>query len=278
MTDTGAADDIVTTLFNAFKGREGVFADTGDLLENQIPDGVAFGSREHVNFLFYLIGQDHGVKSAKLYAKAKALYGKCPQLFEPGMIIRQFSDVNCLEIADSIGVLGLRYPRNASRAWLYNSRMLAEQYDCDARRIVSGTDAMEIMKRIREFKGFGPKTGGLLFRVLVGIGVAHPDNAEAVSFPTDIHDTRIAALTKIADIPPSVTEKTYVSFVPRAELAWRAACSRRSLDWLVVDRALWILGSRGCSTDRHHDCPIRKHCIRGGESSDLFSTSVIRRV
>ncbi|KKL58049.1 hypothetical protein LCGC14_2229250 [marine sediment metagenome] len=35
------------------------------------------------------------------------------------------------------------------------------------------------------------------------------------------------------------------------------------INWLQIDRALWILGSKGCANKRHFDCPIKDDCLKG---------------
>src|SRR5712691_12053852 len=106
------ARQLVRTLQDAFDGREGVFSDTADLLENQIPAGVVPKSREHANFLFFLISQDHGTKSARLYARAKSLYGTSPEHFDPLFVSTRYSDEDTGLLA-FISSLGVRYPRAA---------------------------------------------------------------------------------------------------------------------------------------------------------------------
>jgi hypothetical protein len=257
---------IVAALLEAFTSRRAVFSDTKELLENQIPEGVNRGSEEHANFLFYLISQDHGVRSAKLYERAKALYSSQPDAFRPKSVVRLYADEHAAGLVGILKTLAVRYPRNGAISWYRNSQRLCQHYSGDARRVFSSEDAREIMAAIRTFHGFGPKTGGLLFRVFVGTGIAAPRNLDDVDFPTDIHDTRIAALTGVADIPVDVTEATYAPYVKLAEAAWKRACHNEKANWLQVDRALWILGSKGCAVERHHDCPIRKYCVRGNDT------------
>lgn len=265
MTNLGRAREICRALISAFEKREAVFSDIKELLENQLPDGVTPLSREHANFLFFLISQDHGVKSAKLYERAKALYTALPDSFEPRHIVSKYPASHPDGPINILQALSVRYPRNGARSWLSNSYVLCTQYDGDARKIFHAVTSAEAMKRIRALLGFGPKTGGLLFRVFVGLKLYIPPDEDDIPFPTDIHDTRIAALTDIADIPSGVTESTYMPYVKLAEQVWRQACKEESISWLQVDRALWILGSKGCTNERHFDCPIRRYCKLGSE-------------
>lgn len=257
---------LVRTLQASFQAKVGVFSDTKELLENQLPPGVTSRSREHANFLFFLISQDHGTKSAHLYDRAKRRFATNPDHFDPALVATSYSEASAQPIQETLAALGVRYPNSALRGWIRNSEKLTSQFHADARELVAGyQSASESMKVIRSFYGFGPKTGGLLFRVFFGLGLGKPESVDVVDFPTDIHDTRIAGLTGIADIPPDLTERDYGRFVRKAQLAWRRACDEEGIDWLQVDRALWILGSKGCSRERHADCPIRGFCRLGKE-------------
>jgi hypothetical protein len=256
------AKQIVRILQKSFKNEEAVFADTKELLENQRPRGVRTGSREHANFLFYLISQDHGTKSAKLYERAKSLYQEHPDLFDPVSVAKTYRSESDMELATLLKMLGVRYPNNATKFWYHNSTRLTSEFGGDSRNIFRALGS-DVVKTIRSFQGFGPKIGGLLLRVFVGTGMANIDEIGEVDFPTDIHDTRIAALTRIADIPTDITELNYSPYVRTAQNVWRSACREAGADWLEVDRALWILGSKGCVSGRHHDCPLRAYCIKG---------------
>ncbi len=257
--------NIVRKLIFAFENKDGVFSDTKELLENQIPIGVIPKSKEHANFLFYLISQDHGTKSAKLYERAKKLYSQNPDNFHPVKILQNNISPESEKLISFLSEFGVRYPKNSAKYWFRNSEILKEKYDADARNLFISQDAKEILQTIKKLHGFGPKLSGLLFRVFVGVGISKPANIDQANFPTDIHDTRIAAYTNIADIPTNVTENTYSPFVKKAESVWKYACDIENLNWLQVDRALWILGSKGCVTKRHSDCPIKEFCIKGDE-------------
>lgn len=259
--------DIVRRLQSAFENGEGVFADTRDLLENQIPRGVEAGSREHANFLFFLVAQDHGTKSAHLYQRARAAYLSSPEYFDPLRVVRLYDNENAAPLLAFVRHLGVRYPNVAAVGWIRNSHRLTSTYCGDAREILSTVSSTtEAIRVLTKFYGFGPKIAGLFYRVFVGTGLAQRLIDDQVTFPTDIHDTRLAALTRLADIPTHIKEDTYSPFVRSAQRAWRDACNEASADWPQVDRALWILGSRGCSTDRHSDCPIRQYCVRWSAS------------
>jgi endonuclease III len=252
-----AAQQIV----DAYLHNRGVFADTRDLLENQLPVGVAPKTCEHSNFLFFLISQDHGVKSRLLYQRAKDLFQEDPGLFDPGIIVSRFSHAQPEVLRTTIASrLGTRYPNETARQWYENAVALADQYRSDARNIFSmSRDSVEAMRRIRALRGFGPKTGALLFRTFYGCGFFQLPRKEEVEIPVDIHDTRIAYTIGLLIIDPSpqeITSGNYMRYASAAQQAWITVCRRAQLDWLVLDRALWLLGSRGCSPDVYLTCCV----------------------
>jgi hypothetical protein len=267
--DLKAGITLAQDVVDAYHRRLGVFEDTSDLLEYQRPDGVRSKSREHANFLFYLISQDHGVKSYRLYARAKALYAKDPDLFDPERILAKYGEAPAERIVEATArQLGTRYPNETGRQWLQNSRALIDLYGADSRNIFfQSDDSLEALRRVKDFRGFGPKTSALLFRTFHGIGLINLPRTNEIPIPVDIHDTRIAfvsGLLKLRSAPESITSDNYMTYAEMAQKAWMRVCEAAHLDWLALDRALWLLGSRGCDPYRYVECCLRKNCTRRG--------------
>jgi endonuclease III len=260
------AEDVITRLSIAFKNRMGVFADTKELLENNIPPGVSPRSLEHARFLFYLVFNDYGTKSAALYEKAKRLYAEDPSLFSPGLVLQRFTSHEDPNLIESTGVkLGTRFPRETAKRWYFNSEKLWRDYNADPRSIFStSTNAKEAFCRVRQFRGFGPKIGALLLRTFVGCGFTYLDDLEAVLMPVDVHDTRIAFWTGVAQTLETSKEiGDYHRFARRIQHTWSDACKNTGLNWLEIDRALWILGSKGCTKRLCESCPLNSVCHKG---------------
>ncbi len=59
-------------------------------MENQIPAGVRRLSLQHARFLFFMVVNDHDMKSSRLYAKAKALFRQRPDLFVPAEVVSRY--------------------------------------------------------------------------------------------------------------------------------------------------------------------------------------------
>lgn len=245
--DRARAEEAVTQLAIAYQKKIGVFTDVKELLENQLPSNVQRRSREHARFLFYLIFNDYGTRSSILYQKAKALYAADPALFSPTRVLNRFSGPGDPRLIASTGTkLGTRFPTETAKRWYLNSEKLCMAYEADPRAIfASSNDARKVFLRIREFRGFGPKIGALLLRTFIGCGFANLDHLEDVLMPVDVHDTRIAFWTGAVSIPgQAYGGGDYHRYVAQVQRVWSEACRARGLDWLEIDRALWILGSK----------------------------------
>lgn len=264
--DIERAKLVVFRLHEAFQARSGLLSETDDLVENQIPTGVEPLSRDHALFLFYVVSNDHGMKSSRLYERAKALFLENRGLFEPFKVIEDYRGPEDISLMESTGKqLSTRYPRETARSWYTNSVRLVEKYQGDPRELFrSTTSARVLMKDITAFRGYGPKTGGMLLRAVIGLGFADVRGVEDVLVPVDIHDSRISYFTGILKLDdPSLGNLDYYAFVPRVQRGLLEACNALGIKWLDVDRALWLIGSRGCVTRRCHLCPLSNICVVG---------------
>jgi len=260
------AEIVVKQLLQAFENKYGIFDDTSDLLEFQIPLGVQPTSLEHARFLFYLISQDYGTKSARLYAKAKDLYARNPQIFDPEYIVNNYANANDPKLAEDTGVqLSTRFPKETAKRWYGNSEKLLKEFAGDPRKIfTSDSDARIVFKHIRSFGGFGPKIGGLLLRTFLGCKFAKLNHVEEVLVPVDVHDSRIAFYTGAVKTASGESRvEDYHEYAPQIQHLWTNACNSAGLDWLQVDRALWLLGSRGCVNLRCVECRLSDLCWKG---------------
>jgi endonuclease III len=261
---------VIQRLHDAFDKRLGLLQETGDLVENQIPLGVEIRSREHALFLFYTVANDHGMKSSRLYSRAKDLFQSRPDLFEPTAVLEKYRDSEDQDLFEDTGkFLGTRYPKETAKGWYNNSERLQRFFEGDPRGLCSrNTDAQDLLKEIKKFRGYGPKTGGLLLRAIVGLGFVTPQNLDKVLVPVDIHDSRISFFTGVvkAEGSQQPSSSGYYSHVRDVQQILRDTCSTLGLTWIDVDRALWIIGSRGCVRLRCSLCPIQDLCSVGSSS------------
>lgn len=272
--DSQRAQEVTRRVSHAFSLREGILAEQEDLVENQIPQGVKLLSKEHAQFLFYIVPNDHGVKSSRLYARAKELYKLRTSLFSSSEVIRSYSTPEDPDLIESTGrFLGTRYPTETAKCWYLNSQRLENLFSGDPRRLFrSHRVAQELLDEITAFRGYGPKTGGMLLRAAVGLGFTRPIGLEDVLVPVDIHDTRIAFMTGIVSIVDNVvnfdSSPDYYTYVPEVQTVIRDTCKAQGLPWPDVDRALWLIGSRGCVMRRCWSCPLQDLCVVGREVTE----------
>lgn len=268
ITDIARAKLVASRVNRAFKHGEGLLSETDDLVENQIPEGTEPLSRDHALFLFYTVVNDHGMKSSRLYAKAKTLFSDRRDLFEPKEVVANFTGPRDPRLVDETGKrLGTRYPNEAAKTWYMNSERLLRKYEGDPRNLFRSTpDARELLEEIKAFRGYGPKIGGMLLRAVVGLGFAEVSRIEKVLVPVDIHDSRISFLTGALKLDGGSDGKTdYYAYVPQVQNVLLDACNSLGIKWLDVDRALWLIGSRGCVNKRCKLCPLHDVCSIGRE-------------
>lgn len=261
-------DKVSSLIMQDYEQRRGIFTSTDELLEMQCPTNIEQGSKEHADFYFYLIFNDHGTKSINLYNRFKQKYQEFPKLFDAHYIVYNYNEDKILE--DHLLNLGLRYPKQAAKSWIENSKKLLDKYDGKAINMFSSTNnAVELFESINGFRSYGPKTSGLLLRVIIGIGFNRElTNIENVPLPVDIHDSRIAFNCNIYrpnDIKDLQKIYSNPSHIKKIEKIWRESAKDVGVSWEELDRALWLLGSKGCANKECQICPINDICITGKE-------------
>ena len=260
--NTNRLEVIVKELDSAFKEGFGLLNDKNNLLENQIPKGVNQLSKKQACFMFFTALNDHGTKSSIMYEKSKELFGSNPNLFEPNWIVENLSENDAVELISK--KIGARYPQQLAKSWLKNAEILKEFYNSNPiEMFCSSNDATKLIATLKSFRGVGTKIGGMILRAIIGTGFnKNVFNIEKVLVPVDIHDSRIMFLTESFVI--NNNEKVnYYKYVDIAQTEILKACNRCNINWLDVDRALWLTGSNGCVYDKCDICILNKYCIKG---------------
>ena len=261
---------VSSLIMSEYIAKNGIFNSINELLEMQCPKTIEPNSEEHADFYFYLIFNDHGTKSINLYTRFKDKYERYPQLFDAKYIAECYINNEESLLEEHTSKLGLRYPKVATKSWIENSVMLLENFDGKAINMFNSTyDALELFKTINKFRSYGPKTSGLLLRVIIGIGFNRKlTNIENVPLPVDIHDSRIAYNCNIYR-PKGIDDlqKIYTnpSHIKKIEKIWRDSAKSINVNWEELDRALWLLGSKGCANKECYICPINELCQIGKE-------------
>ncbi len=227
--------EFVIHVARAYNNYHGVFAIRANA-EDLIPEGCT--PLEKAQFLFYVIQLDYATKSQRLYRGAIELWQKDKSFFEPTSIL--MLDKAILEQVLRKN-LKPRYINEAVKRWKLNSDQLLRNYSGDPRKIFGcSVTAQDALKRVRNFRGFGPKIGNFFVRVMINIfGYDYPD-VETLLPPVDVWDVRIAFLMGY-----NGSDEMTQSNIYNVKKLWSQACKDANVSWLVFDKALWLLGSEG---------------------------------
>ena len=225
----------VSKLCEMYENREGVFEDHKNV-EDFVPNNVSKIAQSL--FLFYLTQLDYTIKGQGLYQGAKKLFSINSQFFTPEHILELEND-SLGQILRSY--LKPRYPNEAIKRYKLNSDLLIEKYGGNPLLIFSESKmSQEALRKIYEFRGFGPKIGNLFFRASVSFfKFSYPDLNDVFQ-PVDIHDVRIAYLLGYVDKNEMNPKNIQV-----VKEIWRSACKEANANWITFDRALWLFGSEG---------------------------------
>lgn len=228
-------DQFAKILVAAFSRGQGIFSNKVNV-EDCVPK--EFSDLDKSLFLFFVVQLDYAAKSQQLYAGANALVSKKPDFFNPGHL----QDLSNLRLRDFLTrYLKPRYPNEAVQRYRVNAEMLLDKYEGNPLNILcKSRSAAEALKKIRTFRGFGPKIGNLFLRSMISLFDSPFGDIQEILPPVDIHDVRIAHLLGFVNTQ-SLTEKN----INQVKTLWNRACRDAGVNWITFDRALWLLGSEG---------------------------------
>ena len=134
-----------------------------------------------------------------------------------------------------------RYINEAKIRYKANSQKLLDEFSGDPQRIFLESDtAAEALRKVRDFRGFGPKIGNFYVRTMINTFDYKYGDVEEIMPPVDVHDVHIAFLLGYVD-SKEMTQKN----IKKVTEIWSEACKESGESWLVFDKALWLLGSEG---------------------------------
>ncbi len=224
-------------LTSKFLKREGLFTNTKNI-EDYIPKNIT--PIEQANWTFYTVQLDYAMKGQILYQGSIILHQQTPQFFTPNYILNQ-TDQQLFQIITTY--FKPRYPNEAVIRFQQNSHLLQQKYENNPLNIFSETNsATNIIKKIREFRGMGPKIGNLFFRAMTSHFKLEFPDLDDILQPVDVHDIRIARFLGFSSVPENNPTETDIDSIKKL---WQEACQKAKVDWISFDRALWLLGSEG---------------------------------
>lgn len=229
-------ETFVKLVVTAYKNNKGIFSKKKINAEDLVPKTTS--NIKKALFLFYVIQLDYAIKSQNLYAGARRLFLHNPSFFTPDYISNLSSD----KLAKILKkYLKPRYINEAIKRYKENSQILLAKYSGDPRKIFKEhKSAKEVLKSLRNFRGFGPKIGNFFIRAMINTFNYHYDDIEELLPPVDVHDVRVAYLLGFV----SSSEMTGKN-INKVKKLWSCACKKAKISWLVFDKALWLLGSEG---------------------------------
>ncbi len=189
---------------------------------------------------FYTVQLDYAMRGQTLYNGSLDLHRQTPQFFTPDYILNQ-TDQQLFQIITTY--LKPRYPNEAVIRFQQNSHLLQQKYENNPLNIFSKTNsATNIIKKIREFRGMGPKIGNLFFRAMTSHFKLEFPDIDDILQPVDVHDIRIARFLGFSSVPENNPTETDIDSIKKL---WQEACQKAKVDWISFDQALWLLGSEG---------------------------------
>ena len=224
-------EQIVKKLVEDFRARKGVFQNRINV-EDWVPDWA--NKKEKANFLFLVTVLDYGMRSTILYQGANDLFKERRNLLDP----KALSKTGEKELAKLLlQFLHVRFPNEAAKKWITNSQKLMAEFNGDVFKIFNKPSAVAVLENIYQFRGFGKKTGDLLFRSTVNtFELSYPD-IDNVPMPIDRHKLRLTYEWEF------ISKDEYNrKDRQRVDRIWKSACQKAGISWLEFDRAFWIWG------------------------------------
>ncbi len=234
-----SAGEIAKLIIRAYKRNEGVFTNKVNAEDNLPPNLLNI---DKAQFLFYVIQMDYATKSSKLYKNANKTWKTHPKLFNSQKIL-QMQDQNLKNlIANNFHP---RYVNEIVKRFQINSKKLLNQYSGKAFNITDKANtAQELLNLIKEFRGFGPKLGNFLLRTYIdSFNLKFPDIYD-IKQPVDIHDVRLTYEWGLIN-----SKKTTSTNIKEVKDLWNQVCKKEKLDWIKLDKAMWLIGSEGKHTN-----------------------------
>lgn len=228
-------EEFVDTVVKQYQAGKGIFKSKVNA-EELVPEDLDSIGRSQ--YIFYVLQLDYAMKSQILYKGAMLLYKDNNTFFTP-VNISQLTDVSLSEYLKQY--LRPRYINEAVKRFKLNTQVLNDKYKGDPRKIFDDTTTcQQVVRRLKDFRGFGPKIGNFFIRTMVNTFSYDYTDINSILPPVDVHDVRIAYILGYTD-SDQMTEKN----INHVKKLWNEACLKSGQSWLVFDKALWLLGSEG---------------------------------
>lgn len=146
-----------------------------------------------------------------------------------------------------------RYPNVAIDKWLNLSKELAK-YNNLIDKIKEFNNFNELNIFIRNIKGYGQKTGGLLLSLIYEAKVCNFSDKLGY-IPLDRHDIDISYLNNIID-----SKKLNNKEIEELSTLYIKSGEKQGIDANLIDKYLWNIGNDFCNKKNCINCPLYGDC------------------
>ena len=179
-------------------------------------------------------------------------------IFNPEKVVqRRLEDIREL-LSTGFNYLIHDFPKN----FLYNARVIVENFQGQASNIVHNQSVEEARKRLMELKGVGSGIANLYIIYCTDRAIASVLDPEKIRLKIDIHKSRVPTNTD-AVIPSNGKVRRDV-VAPILEESYLNVCREEGLNGGKLDAAIWIVGSQICVRKNHQSCldlcPLERMC------------------
>ncbi len=148
--------EIAIDICNAYNKSKGLFKEKSNA-EDLVPN---VKSDLQIQFLFWVIQMDYATKSANLYINANNLFAENSLWLLPDYFLNMSDEELLLFIKSKFKP---RYPNEIVKRFKINAKKLNEEYLGKAINIVNSSEsAVDLLTRIKQFRGFGDKLANLI--------------------------------------------------------------------------------------------------------------------
>ena len=262
-----------------------------EMPEDEIPEGVARGSLEHVLFITLTVSIDYMRDATALWKYSRKTYEdpKTRYLFEPESLAQTAYE----KIIKDMKKHGLaKRPNNDSTIWKTVGTTFENKWNGNPINFLehNNWDSLTILKHLekdthidgdKKSNDFpylrGPKIGPLWLRMLRdNVGITKIKNLDNVPIPVDIHIARASLATGVVYGEFEGKLGDLFKFIRKAwfESVKGIQIDNRDMMALDVDEALWHLSKFGCAQrDKitgncpvYDRCEVNEFCIKGSVS------------
>lgn len=114
----------------------------------------------------------------------------------------------------------------------------------------------ELTSFIKNIKGYGQKTGGLLIRIIRESNIcSFKENIKTI--PIDRHDREISYFTRIIS-----SQKLRIKDIEALSNAFVEIGNKLNIDPSKIDKYLWEIGNSSCNNKLCYRCPLNGCCLK----------------